>query len=166
MLGKRIIRIWINYLKSQLILMVFIGVLTYLFVKVVGLPYALIMAMLATIGEGISQIGPILAPVPAVALAFWKGSTVLDVENWLFALIILAGYVLIQLLENWIIKPKIVGSMLNLNPILALIGMAIGGLIFNVPGVLLAIPVMVTIREIVKYFFYEDRKSSKPPAAL
>lgn len=164
MLGKRLIRIWVNYLKSQMVLMVFIGVLTYLFAKMVGLPYALLMATLATIGEGISQIGPIFATVAAVAAAISKGSTVLNVENWVFALIILAGYILIQLLENWIIKPKVVGSMLNINPWLALIGQIIAGAIFSIPGVLLVIPVMASVREIVHYFFYENRSFPGPPA--
>jgi predicted PurR-regulated permease PerM len=156
MLGKRLIQIWVNYLKSQLVLMVFIGVLTYLFARVVGLPYALLMATLATIGEGI------LATITAVIVALLKGSTVLNVENWIFALIILAGYILIQLLENWIIKPKVVGSMLNLNPWLALIGLIIAGAIFGIPGVLLVTPVMVSIREIVHYFFYENRNPPQP----
>lgn len=164
MLGKRLIRIWVNYLKSQMVLMVFIGVLTYLFAKMVGLPYALLMATLATIGEGISQIGPTFATVAAVVAAVSKGSTVLNVENWVFALIILAGYILIQLLENWIIKPKVVGSMLNINPWLALIGQIIAGAIFSIPGVLLVIPVMASVREIVHYFFYENRSFPGPPA--
>ena len=163
MLGKRLIQIWVNYLKSQLVLMVFIGVLTYLFARMVGLPYALLMATLATIGEGISQIGPILATITAVIVALLKGSTVLNVENWIFALIILAGYILIQLLENWIIKPKVVGSMLNINPWLALIGLIIAGAIFGIPGVLLVTPVMVSIREIVHYFFYENRNPPQSP---
>lgn len=161
MLLKRILKIWINYAKSQLILILFIGILTYVYAKAIGIPYPLVMAVLAAIGEGVSQIGPILATVPPVVFALWKGSSILSIPNWGFALIVAAGYILIQQLENWIIKPKLIGSMLDLHPLLALIGMTAAGIFFGIPGVLLAIPVMVTIREAIHYFFYEDRNLPK-----
>ena len=158
MLGNRILKIWGNYLKSQFVMMLFIGVLTYVVARLIGLPHALILAVIAGICEVIPNIGPVIATIPAGIIAYFQGSTVLTIENWLFALLTVLLYWLIQLAENWLIKPKIIGSMLNLSPLLALIGMTGFGLAFGVPGVLLAIPVMVSIREIVHYYFYEDRE--------
>lgn len=157
MLGKRILKIWWDYLKSQFVMMLFIGVLTYLVAKLIGLPQALILAMIAGICEVVPNIGPVIATIPAAIIAYLQGSTVLTIENWLFALLTVFLYWLIQVVENWLIKPKIVGSMLNISPFLALIGMTVFGLAFGVPGALLATPVMVSVREIVHYYFYEDR---------
>ncbi|NMB93589.1 MAG: hypothetical protein GYA26_05145, partial [Flexilinea flocculi] len=63
MLLKRILKIWINYLKSQLVLMVFIGVITYIVGKMVGLSDTLVLSIVAGVGEGIVQIGPIAATI-------------------------------------------------------------------------------------------------------
>jgi predicted PurR-regulated permease PerM len=158
MLLKRILKIWINYLKSQLVLMVFIGVITYIVGKMVGLSDTLVLSIVAGVGEGIVQIGPIAATIPAVVIAYIKGSSVLSVENWLFALIIIAIYILIQMFENYILKPKIVGDAVNIYPILSLVGMTIFGILLGIPGLIFAIPVMATAREIIHYLFYEERK--------
>jgi predicted PurR-regulated permease PerM len=158
MLLKRILKIWINYLKSQLVLMVFIGVITYIVGKMVGLSDTLVLSIVAGVGEGIVQIGPIAATIPAVVIAYIKGSSVLSVENWLFALIIIAIYILIQMFENYILKPKIVGYAVNMHPILSLVGMTIFGILLGIPGLIFAIPVMATAREIIHYLFYEERK--------
>ena len=158
MLLKRIIRIWINYLKSQLVLMVIVGVLTYIFGKLIGLPNIFLLSVIAGVGEGIVQIGPVVATIPAVIIAFIKGSTVLSIENWLFAVLVLALYLFIQQLENWLIKPKVVGDAVDIHPLISLIGMTAFGVIFGIPGLILAIPVMATVREIIRYFFYEDRQ--------
>ncbi|GAP41564.1 AI-2E family transporter [Flexilinea flocculi] len=158
MLLKRILKIWINYLKSQLVLMVFIGVITYIVGKMVGLSDTLVLSIVAGVGEGIVQIGPIAATIPAVVIAYIKGSSVLSVENWLFALIIIAIYILIQMFENYILKPKIVGDAVNMHPILSLVGMTIFGILLGIPGLIFAIPVMATAREIIHYLFYEERK--------
>jgi predicted PurR-regulated permease PerM len=158
MLLKRILKIWINYLKSQLVLMVFIGVITYIVGKMVGLSDTLVLSIVAGVGEGIVQIGPIAATIPAVVIAYIKGSSVLSVENWLFALIIIAIYILIQMFENYILKPKIVGDAVNMHPILSLVGMTIFGILLGIPGLIFAIPVMATAREVIYYLFYEERK--------
>ena len=158
MLLKRILKIWINYLKSQLVLMVFIGVITYIVGKMVGLSDTLVLSIVAGVGEGIVQIGPIAATIPAVVIAYIKGSSVLSVENWLFALIIIAIYILIQMFENYILKPKIVGDAVNMHPILSLVGMTIFGILLGIPGLIFAIPVMATARVIIHYLFYEERK--------
>ncbi len=158
MLLKRIIKIWINYLKSQLVLMVLIGAITYIVGKIVGLPDILILSIVAGVGEGIVQVGPIVATIPAVVIAYIKGSTVLSVENWVFALMIIAIYILIQMFENYILKPKIVGDAVDMHPLLSLVGMTIFGMLLGIPGLLFAIPVMATAREVIHYFFYEERK--------
>ena len=158
MLLKRVLKIWINYLKSQLVLMVLIGVMTYVVGKLVGLPNAFVLSVVAGVGEGIVQIGPIAATIPAVAIAYLKGSSVLPVENWVFALIILSIYIFIQMIENYLLKPKIVGDAVDIHPILSLVGMTIFGMLLGIPGLIFAIPVMATAREIIHYFFYEERK--------
>ncbi|MEL7568761.1 MAG: AI-2E family transporter [Bacillota bacterium] len=158
MLLKRITGIWINYLKSQLVLMVIIGVLTYIFGKLIGLPNIFLLSVIAGVGEGIPQIGPMIATIPAVIIAFTKGSTVLSIENWLFAVLVVALYWLIQQLENWLIKPKIVGDAVDIHPLISLIGTIAFGAIFGVPGMILAIPVIATVREIIRYYYEDGHK--------
>lgn len=156
MLSKRILDLWLKYLKGQFILMAAIGFLTFLFAKMIGLPYPLILAAVAAIGEAIPRFGPILAGVPAAIVALIFGSSILNIENWQFAVLVIAVYWLIQQLENWLIQPKIIGDAVDIHPLVALVGMTFAGSVFGIPGMLLAIPVMATVREIVHYYFYED----------
>jgi predicted PurR-regulated permease PerM len=146
-----------NYLKSQLILMVFIGVMTYIVNRIVGLPFAFVLAVVAGGCEVIPRIGPIISTAAAAIVALLQGSNTLPLKNWQFAVLVVLLYGLIQLLENWLIQPKIVGSVLNMHPIITIVGMAAFGSVLGVFGVIIAVPVMATVREIVFYLFYEEK---------
>ena len=140
--------------------MVVIAALTYVFGRIIGLPNIFILSVIAGVGEGIPRFGPVLASIPAAVIAFINGSTVLDIENCLFALLVIGMYWLIQQLENWLIQPKIVGDAVEIHPLIALVGMTFFGAVFGIPGLLLAIPIMATVREVIHYYFYEDHHSS------
>ncbi len=77
MLGARIFNIWKNFIISQLLLMLIIGIATYFSLKVLGVPYALGLSVLAGVCEGIPHFGPVIAATAAIIIAYIKGSTIL-----------------------------------------------------------------------------------------
>ena len=122
-----------QWLLGEIILMVFVGVLTYLGLILFGVPYALLLAVLAGVGEIIPYIGFTMAFIPAVFLA---GS---DSLSKVFIVCII--YFVIQRVEHMVLVPKVMQKTTGINPILAILALTVGWAIGGIAGVLLAIPV-------------------------
>lgn len=153
-LFRRVGYIWQAFFRGQILLSVVIGVVTYLVLTAVGMPGALLLALLAGFLEVIPNLGPVLAMIPAVVIALIQGSPVmldLGINNFGFALITVAIYFIIQQLENNILVPRIIGSSVNLHPIVVICGVAVGFNIFGILGALLAAPTIASIRVLGGY---------------
>ncbi len=150
-LGHRINRVWQAFFRGQLMLSLVIGTVTLMVGLIIGLPSALALAIIAGVMEAVPTIGPIIAAVPAVILALAQGSSVLPVSNVTFALITLGAYVLIQQLENALIVPRIMGSALELHPLIVLVGVVIGASFAGILGIFLAAPTLATLKVIFQY---------------
>jgi len=148
---KRIGGLWWVYIKGQMLLALITGSMVWALGVGIGLSWPMILGLLAGILDVIPTFGPIIAVVPAVVVAFWQGSSVLSVENWAFALIVLAGFVAIQQIVSLLIAPQILGRRLDLPPLLVRVAGTIGALGANVVGAYLAIPLLVTGRELLEY---------------
>lgn len=165
-LVERITNIWVSFLRGQLSLMVVMGFLVFLLNLVLGTPYALFLGILAGALEIIPSLGPILATIPAVILALVVGSSWMPVSNVVFAIIVIAGYILLSGLENQVLVPKILGDAVELPPLVVIIGCVIGGAAFGLLGVFLATPVISTGKELFSYLYnkiLEPPPEIKPP---
>lgn len=121
-----------GWLRGQIVLSGFVGVLTWMILTVLGVDFALPLAVIAGLLEIVPTIGPILSAVPAIIVA-------LNISPVLAGIVALS-YFLIQLLENNVLVPRIMQRAVGLNPIVIIIGIIIGGKLLGVPGALLAIP--------------------------
>jgi predicted PurR-regulated permease PerM len=131
------------WLRGQLILSVVIFVLTFIGLTILGVDYALLLALIAGIFEIIPYLGPFLGAVPAVFLAF--------VQSPVKALLVVILYIIIQQLENNIIVPKVMSKSVGINPLLVIIILLVGGKIGGAVGMILAIPVATALS-----VFFED----------
>lgn len=120
------------WLRGELLLMLAIFICTYIALSILGIPYALILSLLAGLFEIVPFIGPWLSAVPAMILAL--------AVSPLHALLTAIAYFIIQLLENNILVPKIMQKVSGLNPIISLLAVLVGWRIGNVVGVILSIP--------------------------
>ena len=93
----------------------------------------------------------LFAVVPAVIVAAWKGSDVIAIDGWVFALVVVAAYVVIQQVSSFLIEPRILGKRLDLRPLVVLLAVLGGALLGGVVGAYLAVPVLATLREIARY---------------
>ncbi|MGH2537331.1 MAG: AI-2E family transporter [Candidatus Promineifilaceae bacterium] len=151
MLLSRIQRIWNAFIRGQLTLSFVIFVVVLITTSMIGLPGSFALAAVAGVLELVPNIGPVLAAVPAVVIALIQGSTVLEVSNLTFALIVLALYTLIQQLENQLLVPRILGGAVELPSVVVLAAVLIGASVFGVLGALLAAPVVASGRLVVAY---------------
>ncbi|HAT68732.1 MAG: hypothetical protein A2481_01090 [Candidatus Yonathbacteria bacterium RIFOXYC2_FULL_47_9] len=131
-----------KWMQGQILLGVLIFILVYLGLTIFGIPYALLLALLAGTLEIIPVFGPIIAAIPAVALAFSAGGTSL-------ALIITGFYLLVQQFESNLIYPLVVRKIVGVPPILVILALIIGAELAGFLGILISIPVAAAVMELV-----------------
>ncbi len=134
-----------HWMKGQLILSLIIGVASFIGLVILGIPYALVLGLIAGLTEFIPYAGPIIGAVPAVLIA-------LTISPWT-AIFVVILYIIIQQLENNILVPKIMQKVTGLNPIVVIIVMLLGARLMGILGIILAIPIAIIGDEFLKDFF-------------
>ncbi len=129
------------WFQGQILLVVIIGVLTYLGLTLIGIEHSLLLAVLAGLFELIPLFGPILAAIPAVGIAFLGGGIGP-------ALIVLAFYIIIQQFENQLIYPLVVKKVVGVPAIIVILALIAGGTLAGFLGVLLSVPVAAVLMEL------------------
>lgn len=153
---RRIGYTWQNFLRGQLLLSFVIFLATWIVLSAVGMPGALLLAILAGVLEVIPNLGPIVAMIPAILIALIQGSDVLaayGIGNFGFALITVAIYFIVQQLENNILVPRIIGGVVNLHPIVVMCGVIVGFQMAGILGALFAAPVLASMRTVGSYIY-------------
>ena len=145
--------VWEHFFKGQVLLMVIVGALVWLGGTAIGLPGAFALGIIAGLLEIIPNLGPTLAAIPAVIVALLQGSTYLGVNHFVFALIVIGMYILINALENNLIVPKVLGDAVDLHPLIIFVGVIVGATTWGILGALLAAPVIGSGKEIVNYLY-------------
>ncbi len=144
---------WNAFLRGQLLLGLALAAITTAVCLAVGLPYAVMLGLIAGVMEFVPNLGPIIAMIPAVLLALFQGSSFLPLGNFWFAVLVAGLYIVIQQIEGNLLLPRILGRSLNLHPLLVLIGIIVGGSLGGILGMLLAAPVLATLRILGRYVF-------------
>ncbi len=121
-----------QWLRGQIILGLVVGVTIYLALLALGVPYALLLAIIAGIMEIVPYVGPVISLVPAAIIGF-SVSPVMGVT-------VLILYIVVQQLENNILVPKIMQKVTGLNPIISILALLIGIKIGGLVGAILSIP--------------------------
>jgi predicted PurR-regulated permease PerM len=130
------------WMQGQLLLGVLVGFLVYVGLIIVGVPNALLFAVLAAIFELIPLFGPVLAAIPAIFATYAAlGMTP--------ALIVLAIYLVIQQLENHVIYPMVVKKVVGVPPMVSIIALFIGGQLAGFLGVIIAVPLAAVFMELL-----------------
>lgn len=137
-----------GWLIGQFVAMIFVGALTTAGLLLLGAPMALALGLIAGILNFVPVIGPIVASIPAILVSFTEGP--------MLALYVLILYIVIQQLESYLIVPLVQRWAVALPPVLTIVAIIASGILFGVPGVLLATPLMVLIIGLVRMTYVED----------
>lgn len=134
-----------RYIRGQLLLGLVIGIGSFIGLSIIGLPYALVLALLNGLFELIPIIGPWLGAVPAVIVT-------LAVAPEKIGFVILF-YVLLQQVENTLLVPKIQGDAVDINPAILIMALLIAGEVAGVWGLLIVVPLTAVVRDVVAYLY-------------
>lgn len=133
-----------GWARGELILMLSVGTATYIGLSLLGIPYALPLAIFAGILELIPFLGPIISAVPSVLIGFGI-SGVMGIGAAALAF-------LIQQLENYVLVPKVMEKSAGVSPLLTLISLAVGARLAGVVGAIISVPVLITLQVLSKKY--------------
>lgn len=139
-----------SWFWGELTLMTVVGLLTFIGLNIIGMRFAVPLAVLAGLLEVVPNIGPMISAIPAFLIGV-SHSYVLGISS-----IIL--YIIVQQLENNVIVPVIMKKAVGINPIVSLIVLIVGGRIGGVLGVLLSIPAYLVLETIIMEYVKSRRK--------
>ncbi|MEX0919443.1 MAG: AI-2E family transporter [Parcubacteria group bacterium] len=137
------------WMQGQLLSSALVALLVYIALLIVGIPHALLLAVLAGIFELIPLFGATLAAIPALFVAYTFGG--------LTTLIIVAIiYIVIQQIEGNVIYPMVVKKVVGLPPTISILALVIGASLAGVLGALISVPVTAALMELISD--YEESK--------
>jgi len=140
-----------GWARGQLILMLMVGFSTYVGLLILGIPYAIPLALLAGVFEIIPNIGPILSAIPAVLVG-------LGISPLTGAAVAALGF-LIQQVESYVFVPKVMERSANVSPVVTLIALLVGFRVAGVVGAIMSVPIVITGRVLVSEFWPQKNSS-------
>lgn len=129
-----------NYLFGRLILIICLAVLYSIGLTVSGVKHAILISILAAVLSLIPYIGNIIGYFLAVGMAFFSGSGATG------AIGVTITFAIAQFVESYILEPYIVGDKVDLNPIFTIIVVVLGGAVWGVVGMIIAIPALGIVK--------------------
>ena len=164
-LGRRIDEILGGYIRGTLLLIPIMSVLTYIALTILGVRYALVIAIATGFLEIIPLIGPWSAAGIAMSVALFQATAPFGWPNWVLALVVGAIYFILRMFEDNFIIPHVVGHAVHLHPVLVLFAILAGGAIGGPFGLLISIPVAAVARLLLRYIYRKlvDAPDLPPP---
>ncbi|WP_106495238.1 AI-2E family transporter [Lentibacillus sp. Marseille-P4043] len=134
-----------SYIQGQIIVATCIGILLFIGYLIIGLKYAITLAIIAAVTSVVPYLGPIIAISPAIIIAI--------VESPFMLLKLAIVWAVVQFLEGHFISPNIMGRTMKIHPLTIIFVLLSAGNLFGIVGVILGIPGYAIVKVIVVYLF-------------
>ena len=138
-------RVAIAYIRAQLLLGLIVGAATALGLALMGVPFALLLGLIAGITELIPIVGPILGAVPPLLVVLAT-----DPQKWWWVLLLAVG---VQQLENAVLVPHFQGRAVHLHPALVIMLLPVADQTAGLLGMIVVLPLVALLRELVGYAY-------------
>ncbi len=132
-----------KYIRGQLIVSLFVTIASYIAYKIIGIEFALLLAISMGIANIIPYFGPIIGAIPAVLITATTSVHLV----WF----IILSIILIQVIESNLLSPYILGKSVRIHPIIIIFSLVVGGKVFGIIGMMLAVPLLVIVLAIVHH---------------
>lgn len=149
-----------SFIQGQLFVSFCVGVLLYIGYLIIGLDYALILALFGLVTNVIPYLGPFIAVTPALIVG-----AIQDPMNLIWVSIIM---IVAQQIESNLISPNVMGQALQVHPLTVMTIIVAAGSIAGFLGMLFAVPTYAVIRTVIVHFYqtYVDSKKNKEDALI
>ncbi len=142
-----------DYLRGQVFVAATVGVLIGGAFYLVGIDFAIVLGVLAAIGDLIPTFGPVLAAIPAVIIGAFERPILA-----LWAVLITIG---VHEFENLFVGPRVVGASVRIRPAVIIVLLIIAGYLWGLLGLLLVVPITAALRDVFQYAYL--RTQEVPP---
>lgn len=145
----------IAFFRGQVLVAICDGILYTIGFLIIGLPYAVLLGVMATFLTLIPYLGAIITCLAALVLAL------VQYGDWLHPLLVLAVFAVVQTLEGFVISPKIMGDRVGLHPLTIIIAVIAGTtLLGGILGGILAIPLTAVLRVVLARYIWKRALSA------
>lgn len=155
-------RIWRAFLRGQVLLGVLVGVITWVLMSIVDLDFPIAIGVIAGFMELIPMFGPVITGVFATLIALFQPLNPWGLTPLGYTVLIIGIFFVIQQVENLFLVPRVMGESLDIHPLVVFIAVLAGGILAGFFGVLLASPVVATMR-LGGGYLYSKVLEVKPP---
>jgi len=135
-----------SYLAGQGVLCLVIGIMALVAYLLIGLPNALVLALLAGVLEAVPMIGPLLGAIPAAVIALSIAPSKLI---W-----VIVATIVIQQIENSFLVPRVMRKAVGINPFVSLLSLFAFSSLFGIAGALMAIPIAAIVQLLLDRFVF------------
>jgi len=140
-----------KYIRGQIIVGSFIGVFTTIALILIKVKYAFILGIFAGIANIIPYFGPFIGIIPTILFALLDSTSK--------ALYAAGAFILIQQIESGFLTPRIIGKSVGIHPVYVIMSLIVGGKLFGVIGLIMAVPVLAAIKLTLRHVL-RDRQTS------
>ena len=144
-LYERVKRVWMAYLRGQIVLMIIVGIVFTIAWLILGIPGAFVLGVVAGLFTLVPDVGPFLAMVLAAGVALLEGSTWIPLSNFWVAGIVIIVYLVLINLKNFFLRPYIMGRSVHMNEALIFVAIIVATILQGILGALLVVPLLATV---------------------
>jgi predicted PurR-regulated permease PerM len=150
-LGNELRKIWNAYLRGQLIVILLVMIAYSVLLLVLGTRFAVGIAILAGLARFVPYVGPLTTTVVTFLVALFQGHNYFGLLPYQYAILVVAlSFILDQVFDNFI-SPRLLGEALGVNPAGVLIAAIVAANLIGIIGLVLAAPVLATLRLLSRY---------------
>ena len=150
---RKINQILSGYLRGQIFLVFLVSLVLFLALSVLGVRFALILAVFSGIAEIVPIIGPILAGTVAAIVVLVTGGGNFNLSPVQMAVVVVVVYFVVRQIQDYFITPLVMGRITKLHPLVILFAVLSGGHSFGILGLILAVPITAILKLLIDYFF-------------
>ena len=151
-LGRQLAHIWNAFLRGQIIVMALAAAIYTVMLSLMGVSYALGLALLAGLARFVPYVGPFILWTILWLVSYFQGYKLFGLTPWVYALIVVALAWMIDMITDNIVMPRIMASALKVHPAAVLVAAIVGLDLLGILGVIIAAPMLATFQLAGRYF--------------
>lgn len=141
-----------GYLRGQIFLVFLMSVVTFIALSIMGVRFALLIAIFSGFAEIVPVIGPITAGALATLVVLLTGTVNFGFSPVVGASIVILIYFVLRHAEDYFVIPQVMGKITKLPPFVIFFAVVAGGHLWGIMGLILAVPVAAIIRILLEFF--------------
>lgn len=142
-----------SFLRGQLTIALILAAINSLGMVLIGVPLGLVIGLVAGLSNMIPYMSLVVGLLPAVVLCWAEHG------SWVRVILVVAVFSGAQLLEGTVLSPRILGRSVNLHPVWVLLAIIVGGSLFGIFGMLIAVPAAAAVQVFMRHWLETYRQS-------